>query len=89
MRGYLMVFLITFLAEMGDKTQISTLLFSSNKEINCLGILAAASCALTLATFFAVVIGSELDRLVSTKTIKVVSGVGFIGIGVWSLLTAK
>ena len=89
MKGYLMVFLITFLAEMGDKTQISTLLFSSNKEINRWGILAAASCALTLATFFAVVIGSELDRFVSARTIKVVSGIGFIGIGIWTLLTAK
>ena len=84
-----MVFLITFLAEMGDKTQISTLLFSSNKEINRWGILAAASCALTLATFFAVIIGSELDRFVSARTIKLISGIGFIGIGIWTLLTAK
>ena len=89
MKGYLMVFLITFLAEMGDKTQISTLLFSSNKEINRWGILAAASCALTLATFFAVVIGSELDRFISARTIKVVSGIGFIGIGIYTLWIAK
>ena len=89
MKGYLMVFFITFLAEMGDKTQISTLLFSSNKEINRLGILAAASCALTMATFLAVVIGFELDRFVSARTIKLVSGIGFIGIGIWTLLTAK
>ncbi|MBE9572256.1 MAG: TMEM165/GDT1 family protein [Proteobacteria bacterium] len=84
-----MVFFITFLAEMGDKTQISILLFSSNKEINCWGILAVASCALTMATFLAVVIGSELDRFVSAKTIKLISGIGFIGIGIWTLLTAK
>ena len=84
-----MIFLITFLAEMGDKTQISTLLFAGNKEINRWGVLAAASCALTLATFFAVVIGSELDRFVSARTIKVVSGIGFIGIGIWTLLTVK
>ena len=89
MKAYLMVFFITFLAEMGDKTQISTLLFSGNKEINRWGILAAASCALSLATFLAVVIGSELDRFVSARTIKVVSGIGFIGIGIWTLLTAK
>jgi len=88
-RGYLMVFLITFLAEMGDKTQISTLLFSSNKEINRWGILAAASCALTMATFLAVVIGSELDRFVSAKTIKLISGIGFIGIGIYMLWMAK
>lgn len=89
MKAYLMIFLITFIAEMGDKTQISTLLFSSNKEINRWGILAAASCALTLATFFAVIIGSELDRFVSARTIKLISGIGFIGIGIWTLLTAK
>jgi putative Ca2+/H+ antiporter (TMEM165/GDT1 family) len=89
MKAYLTVFFITFLAEMGDKTQISTLLFSTNNEINRWGILAAASCALTLATFLAVVVGSELDRFVSARTIKVVSGIGFIGIGIWTLLTAK
>ena len=89
MRGYFTIFLITFLAEMGDKTQISTLLFSTNNEINRWGILAAASCALTMATFLAVVIGSELDRFVSARTIKVVSGTGFIGIGIWTLLTVK
>ena len=89
MKAYLTVFFITFLAEMGDKTQISTLLFSANNEINRWGVFAAASCALTLAVFLAVVIGSGLDRFVSAKTIKLISGVGFIGIGVWSLLTAK
>ncbi len=89
MRGYLTIFLITFLAEMGDKTQISTLLFAGNKEINRWGILAAASCALTVATFLAVIVGSELDRFVSAKTIKLISGIGFIGIGIWTLLTAK
>ena len=89
MKAYLTVFIITFLAEMGDKTQISTLLFSTSKEINRWGILAAASCALTLATFLAVVIGSELDRFVSARTIKLISGIGFVGIGIWTLLTAK
>ena len=89
MKAYLTVFFITFLAEMGDKTQISTLLFSTNNEINRWGILAAASCALTLATFLAVVIGSEIDRFVSARTIKLISGTGFIGIGIWTLLTAK
>ena len=89
MKAYLTVFFITFLAEMGDKTQISTLLFSTNNETNRWGILAAASCALTLATLGAVVVGSELDRFVSAKTIKLISGIGFIGIGIWSLLTTR
>ena len=89
MKVYLFIFLITFLAEMGDKTQISTLLFSSDKAISRWGVLFAASCALTLATFFAVIIGSELDRFVSPKTIKIISGLGFITLGIWSLITAR
>jgi len=89
MKAYLTIFFITFLAEMGDKTQISTLLFSGDKEISRWGVLVAASCALTVATFLAVIVGSELDRFVSAKTIKLASGIGFIGIGVYTLWMSK
>ena len=89
MKSYFLIFFITFLAEMGDKTQVSTLLFSSDKAINRWGVLVSASCALAIATLMAVIIGSELDRFVSPKTIKLISGLGFIGIGIWSLLTVS
>jgi len=44
MKAYLTIFLVTFLAEMGDKTQISTLLFSTNSETSRWGVLTAAGC---------------------------------------------
>ena len=88
MNAYLTVFFITFLAEMGDKTQLSTLLFSTNNEINRWGILAAASCALVGEESTVLDVPVEPVRVITAKTIKLISGIGFIGIGVWSLLTA-
>jgi len=89
MKAYLTIFLVTFLAEMGDKTQISTLLFSTNNETSRWAVLTAASSALVLATFLAVIVGSELDRFISVQTIQTVSGIGFIGIGVYTLWMVK
>ena len=89
MKAYLTIFLVTFLAEMGDKTQISTLLFSTNNETSRWAVLTAASSALVLATFLAVIVGSELDRFISVKTIQTVSGIGFILIGVYTLWMVK
>ncbi|HIP83809.1 MAG TPA: TMEM165/GDT1 family protein [Desulfocapsa sulfexigens] len=89
MKAYIIIFLITFLAEMGDKTQMSTLLFATKNETSRWAVLTAASSALVLATFLAVIVGSELDRFVSVKTIQTVSGIGFILIGVYTLWMVK
>ncbi len=49
----------------------------------------AASFALTVTTFLAVIVGSEMDRFIPAKTIKIAAGIGFIGIGVYTLWTVR
>lgn len=83
------VFLSIFLAELGDKTQIATLILASQKELNRIGVFVGASCALVLACLLAVVIGSQFSRLVSPRVLKTVAGIGFIVLGTWTLVTAK
>jgi putative Ca2+/H+ antiporter (TMEM165/GDT1 family) len=83
------VFASIFLAELGDKTQLATLLLASDKEINKVGLFVAAASALVLATFMAVAVGSFVSRWVSPQVIKVIAGIGFIAIGIWVLWGLK
>ena len=85
---FLTVFGTVFLAELGDKTQIATLLYAAKAENPKLTVLLAASAALVLSTVIAVLVGSVLSRHVSPELLRWVAGLGFIGVGVWTLLGA-
>ena len=83
------VFVSIFLAELGDKTQIATLMLASQEGLSKIAVFIGASCALVLACLLAVVIGSQLSRFVSPQLLKIVAGIGFVVIGVWILVTAR
>jgi putative Ca2+/H+ antiporter (TMEM165/GDT1 family) len=85
MKPYLLVFLTVFLAELGDKTQLATLLFSANPEVTRLGVFAAAAGALVLSTAVAVAVGSALGEWLAPQHLRIAAGVGFIAIGAWML----
>jgi len=79
------IFITIFLAEMGDKTQLATMLFASDKDKNSLAVFLAASLALIAASGISVLLGSFISHYVSPKTIKIVAGISFIGIGIWTI----
>lgn len=83
------VFASIFLAELGDKTQLATLLLASDREVNKVGLFVAAASALVLATFMAVVAGSFISRWISPQVIKIIAGIGFVAIGIWVLWGAR
>ena len=78
-------FALVFLAELGDKTQLATLLFSANPEVTRLGVFAAAGGALVLSTAVAVAVGSALGQWLAPQHLRIAAGVGFIAIGAWML----
>jgi putative Ca2+/H+ antiporter (TMEM165/GDT1 family) len=82
------VFISVFVAEMGDKTQLATLLFASDKEVSGWTIFLGASLALIVASGIGVAVGSVLSSYVSEKHLHYVAGVGFVAIGVWTLWRA-
>lgn len=86
MKALLMVFLSVFLAELGDKTQLATLLFAADQKLSRVGVFAAASAALVFSSLLAVLFGAQISRIVSPSTLKVMAGLGFIGIGLWMLV---
>lgn len=85
MKDLWMVFASVFLAELGDKTQLATLMFATNKELSRLGVFASSSVALVLSALLAVVFGGQIAAFVSTEKLKIIAGVGFIVIGLWTL----
>lgn len=83
--GLWAIFLTVFLAELGDKTQLATLLFASDGRTPRLGVFAAASAALLLSTAIAVLAGGQIQQYVPLRVLKLVAGIGFIAIGLWVL----
>ena len=89
MKGLLVVFLSIFIAELGDKTQVATLLFATDQKLSRLGVFVASSAALVCTSLLAVLFGQQIARFVSPTALKVVAGVGFIVIGIWMLIDAR
>ena len=82
------VFTSVFIAELGDKTQLATMLFASDKDTNKLTVFVGASAALIVTSALGVVAGSVLSQYVSEKVLHYLAGIGFIAIGVWTLVKA-
>lgn len=82
------VFASVFIAELGDKTQLATMLFASDKEASKLTVFAGAALALIVTSAIGVAVGSAISQYVSEKTLHYLAGVGFIAIGLWTLLKA-
>ena len=82
------VFLTILLAELGDKTQVATLLFAADQRNSRLGVFLASSGALVLSSLIAVFLGGQLAHYLSPRLLKIAAGIGFIAIGVWILADA-
>ena len=79
------VFATVFVAELGDKTQLATLLFAADKEVNKWIVFIGASLALIATSALGVLAGSAISHYVSERALHVIAGVGFIAIGAWTL----
>jgi len=85
---FLTVFATVFIAELGDKTQLATLLYASDRDVSKWGVFLAASFALVVAAGIAVLAGGVISQYVSEKYLRYVAGIGFVVIGLWTLLRA-
>ncbi|MEX0951457.1 MAG: TMEM165/GDT1 family protein [Gammaproteobacteria bacterium] len=83
---FLTVFATVFIAELGDKTQLATMLFAADKEVNKWLVFAAASAALVVAAAIGTLAGAAISHYVSARQLTLIAGLGFIAIGVWTLL---
>ena len=83
------VFGTVFIAELGDKTQLATLLYAADSDNSRLTVFAASALALILASALGVLAGSFIAQFVSPTVVRWVAGLGFIAVGVWVILSGE
>jgi putative Ca2+/H+ antiporter (TMEM165/GDT1 family) len=73
-------FLLVFVAELGDKTQLSTMLLASkSKSIWCVFI--GSTIALAFSSLIGVFVGSAINKIIPQSYIQLCSGVIFVVFG--------
>ncbi|MHA7872373.1 MAG: TMEM165/GDT1 family protein [Hyphococcus sp.] len=82
MTAFFTVFVTVFLAELGDKTQLATVLFAADSAQPKWTVFAAATAALTASSAIAVLAGAAADRWLTMLPLKLLAGLGFVLIGV-------
>lgn len=85
---FLTIFVSVFIAELGDKTQLATMLFAADKEVNKYTVFLAASAALIVASAIGVLAGSLLSAYINERYLHYIAGCGFILIGAYTLYNA-
>jgi putative Ca2+/H+ antiporter (TMEM165/GDT1 family) len=84
----LTVFSTIFIAEIGDKTQLATLLYASGPQANKPTVFLGAALALVLTSALGVLVGAFLSQYLNPKYLSWVAGAGFIVVGIWTILKA-
>ncbi|MGD0864833.1 MAG: TMEM165/GDT1 family protein [Rhizomicrobium sp.] len=85
MRELITMFFTIFVAELGDKTQVATLLFASERKVSPFAVFLTSASALVLGTAFAVLLGTAASRYMTAVPLKLIAGIGFIVIGAWTI----
>lgn len=83
------IFVTVFLAELGDKTQLATLLFAADPRLSRVSVFVASAGALVLSSLIAVLVGSQVHAFIAPRALKLIAGVGFLIIGIWVLWEAR
>ncbi len=83
--AFFSIFASVFLAELGDKTQLATVLFASDGKTSRWLVFIAAAAALVASTALAVALGTLAQRFAASVPLKLIAGIGFILIGTWTV----
>lgn len=76
-------FMLIFIAEMGDKTQILAMAFATRYPVR--KVLIGIGLGAFLNHGLAVVLGNYLSRVIPISTVQMIAGIAFIGFALWTL----
>ena len=83
---FVTVFTTVFLAEIGDKTQLATMLYAADAERSRWSVFLGSAAALVVAAAIGVAAGALVGKAVPMQAIKWAAGIGFIVMGVWTIV---
>jgi putative Ca2+/H+ antiporter (TMEM165/GDT1 family) len=87
-RLFVTVFATVFVAELGDKTQLSTMLFAASPEHGKVTVFLGAAVALIATTALGVFAGQLIGERLDPRLLGRIAGIAFVAIGVWTLVRA-
>ena len=88
LRLFATVFGTVFLAELGDKTQLSTMLFASSPDHGSATVFLAAALALVTSSALGVFAGHLIGERLDPRLLSRLAGLGFVAVGVWTFVRA-
>ncbi|MCX7951219.1 MAG: TMEM165/GDT1 family protein [Clostridiales bacterium] len=74
-------FITVFLAELGDKTQLATMILAANSKQK-IYVLIGSSLALVCSSILAVILGDIINKLIPSEYIQKGAAIAFITIGI-------
>ena len=77
--------LLFFAAEMGDKTQVATVMLAARFDA-FVAVVAGTTLGMMLANVPVVLLGERMTRLVPLQVVRIASAVVFLGLGVFALM---
>lgn len=83
----LVAFGLIFLGELGDKTQLTTMMLATGGEGSTWPVFLGAAGALVLVALLSVLLGDAVQHLVPARTIHVAAGLLFLAVGGWLILS--
>ena len=85
LRTFALVFGTVFLAELGDKTQLATVLYASDARHSRMSVFLGAASALVASAALGVLGGSLLRGWLNPRVLTGIAGVMFLALGAWTL----
>ena len=85
MTRLLLMALTIFVAELGDKTQVATLLFAADRQNSPWAVFIASESALVMGAAVSVALGTFGRNWLERVPLHLVAGIAFIAIGLWSV----
>ncbi len=75
------VFCTVLVAELGDKTQLATLFFASDRDTHTISVFLGSALALIVTSALAVILGNWLSQHLYPRLMSIIAGAGFVLIG--------
>lgn len=85
-KAALVAFIVVFVSELGDKTQLATMAVASRSKSPGMVFVGAAG-ALVLSALLGVLAGESLSRWAPPDMLRLAAGAGFVALGITLLLT--